>query len=260
MAGAGRVCNARRPCQIGVVRTSFLIPAYNEEKLIGRAVASIHGAAERCGLADYEIVVCDNASTDATAEIAAASGANVVRETHRQIARARNAAAAASSGSRLIWLDADAILPAEVLRGTCEAFQSGVFCGGGAQVELEGAELGWSARRTVDAWNWLARTCRLAAGSYFFSRREGWVATGGFNEEVYAGEEIGFSRALKRWGRPRGLQFRVLGHAVPSSARKIRQFTMWQTLWQLAVCAWPGNLGRRDRCAFWYERREGVEG
>jgi hypothetical protein len=256
----GRVGNARRACQIGAVRTSFLIPAYNEEKLIGRALASIHGASERCGLADYEVVVCDNASTDATAEVAAASGANVVREPHRQIARARNAAAAASSGSRLIWLDADAILPPEVLRGTCEAFLSGVYCGGGAQVELEGAELGWSARRTVAGWNWLARTCRLAAGSYFFSLREGWVATGGFNEAVYAGEEIGFSRTLKRWGRPRGLQFHVLGHAVPSSARKIRQFTMRQTLWQLAVCAWPGNLGRRDRCAFWYERREAVEG
>jgi hypothetical protein len=24
----------------------------------------------------------------------------------------------------------------------------------------------------------------------------------------------------------------------------------------MAVCAWPGNLGRRDRCAYWYERPE----
>jgi len=256
---SGRDCNTRCAWHIGTVRTSFHIPAYNEEKFVGRAVESVHRACRECGLGNYEIVVCDNASTDATSGIAAAAGARVVHETHRQIARARNAAAAASSGSWLIWLDADAILSAEVLRGTCEAFDSGVYCGGGAQVELEGAELSWSARRTVDGWNWLARTCRLAAGSYFFSLREGWAATGGFNEAVYAGEEIGFSRTLKRWGRPRGLQFRVLGHAVPSSARKIRQFTMRQTLWQLAVCAWPGNLGRRDRLHFWYERREAVE-
>ena len=241
------------------MRTSFLIPAYNEEKLIGRAVASIHGACDRCGLADYEVVVCDNASNDATAEIAAAAGANVVREPHRQIARARNAAAAASSGSRLVWLDADALLTAEVLGATVEVFESGDHCGGGAQVELEGAELSWSARRAVDTWNWIARTFGLAAGSYFFATRDGWVSTGGFNEEVYAGEELGFVIALKKWGRRRGLGFRVLPHAVPSSARKVRQFTPGQVMRQFALCAWPGNLGRRDRCAFWYERPEGVE-
>jgi hypothetical protein len=70
----------------------------------------------------------------------------------------------------------------------------------------------------------------------------------------FAGEEIGFSRTLKRWGRARGLHFHVLDHAVPSSARKVEQFTVWQTLRQIAVCAWPGNLGRRDRLRFWYER------
>lgn len=238
------------------MRTSFLIPAYNEEKLIARALESIRGACQRCSLEDYEVVVCDNASTDATAEIAAASGAKVVHEPHRQIARARNTAAAVSSGSRLVWLDADAVLTNEVLGATMRTFESGDYCGGGARVELEGAELSWSARRTVGAWNWIARTFRLAAGSYFFATREGWVSTGGFNEEVYAGEELGFAIELKKWGRRRGLGFRVLPHAVPSSARKVRQFTSVQVMRQFALCAWPGNLGRRDRCAFWYERSE----
>ena len=248
------VCTGRAAWQIGAVRTSFLIPAYNEEKLIGRAVESVHGACGRCGLSDYEVVVCDNASTDATAEIAAASGANVVQEAHRQIARARNAAAAVSSGRWLVWLDADAMLTAEVLGATMESLASGRICGGGARVELEGERLDRAARCAVRGWNWIATNFRLAAGSYFFALREGWVGTGGFNEAVYAGEEIGFSRTLKRWGRARGLGFHVLDHAVPSSARKVRQFTLWQTLRQVAVCAWPGNLGRRDRCAFWYER------
>ncbi len=182
-----QVCNRRRPWQIGAMRTSFLIPAYNEEKLIGRALASVHRACGECGMADYEIVVCDNASSDATPRIAAAAGAKVVFEPHRQIARARNAAASASRGTQLVWVDADAMLTSQVLAATVEAFAAGRYCGGGAQVELEGAELSWSALRTVDAWNWIARTCRLAAGSYFFAEREGWLSTGGFNEEVYAG-------------------------------------------------------------------------
>jgi len=248
------VCNAARSWQIVTVRTSFLIPAYNEEDFVGRAIDSVHRAASCCGLVPHEIIVCDNASTDATAELAAGAGARVVTQTHRQIARARNTAAAASSGDWLVWLDADAVLTDTVLAATLEALATGRVCGGGARVELEGEKLDRAARCAVAGWNWIASSFRLAAGSYFFALREGWSATGGFNEGVYAGEEIGFARALKRWGRTRGLGFHVLDHAVPSSARKVRQFTLWQTLRQMAVCAWPGNLGRRDRCAFWYER------
>ena len=242
------------------MRASFLIPAYNEERLVGRAIESIHRAVAACGVTDHEVVVCDNASTDATAVIAAEAGARVVHQAHRQIARARNTAAAASSGDWLVWIDADALLTEAVLGGTLEALSTGRVCGGGARVELEGVPLDRASRCAVAGWNWIAENFRLAAGSYFFALREGWSATGGFNEAVYAGEEIGFARSLKRGGRARGLDFHVLGHAVPSSARKVRQFTLWQTVRQVAVCAWPGNLGRRDRCAFWYERPREVEG
>ena len=221
---------------------------------MGRAVESVHRSARACGLGDCEVVVCDNASTDATAAIARAAGARVVTEPHRQIARARNAAAAASSGRWLVWLDADAALPADVLRATLDALGSGKVCGGGARVQLEGAELDWFARCTVVGWNCASRVFRRAAGSYFFALREGWEATGGFDEGVYAGEELGFARALKRWGRGRGQRFLVLGGEVPSSARKIGQFTGWQVARQMALCAWPGNRARRERCAFWYDR------
>lgn len=47
----------------------------------------------------------------------------------------------------------------------------------------------------------------MTAGSFFFCLREGFRATGGFSEKVYAGEEIWFSRELKRWGIHRGFRF-----------------------------------------------------
>ncbi|MBU3664842.1 MAG: glycosyltransferase [Chthoniobacterales bacterium] len=240
----------------GAMQTSFLIPAFNEEKFVARAVGSVQRSAAGCGLAAWEVIVCDNASTDRTAAVACEAGATVVQEAHRQIARARNAAAAASSGRRLIWLDADAILTPEVLASTVQAFDSGRVCGGGAHVVLEGVELDWFSRSAMNSWNWVARNFRLAAGSYFFAVREGWEQTGGFDESVYAGEELGFALSLKKWGRARGLEFRVLPHAVPSSARKIRQYTFFETFRQVLLCAWPGNRARRDRCAYWYERRE----
>lgn len=247
------------PVTASSIDISFLLPAFNEQRLIGRAVESIHRAAGDCGLAGYEVIVCDNASTDSTATLAAAAGARVVIEPHRQIARARNAAAAASRGRWLVWLDADAMLTPAVLDATLEALATGRVCGGGARVALEGAELTPSVRRTVAAWNWIAKNFGLAAGSYFFAVREGWAETGGFNEAVYAGEELRFAITLKKWGRVRGLGFRTLPQVVPSSARKLDQFTSWEVARQLALFAWPGNRARRDRCAFWYERREAVE-
>lgn len=242
------------------VQTSFLIPAYNEEALVARAVASVHRSASACDLDSFEVIVCDNASTDRTASLAREAGAKVLHEAHRQIARARNRAAATSLGRHLIWMDADAILTTNVLAATLQALNSGQVCGGGAHVAFEGPELDWFSRAAMGSWNLISRSFRLAAGSYFFALRDGWVATGGFDESVYAGEELGFSRSLKKWGRAQGLEFRVLGLSVPSSARKVRQYTFWQTIHQMLLCAWPGNRGRRDRCAYWYERPDEVQG
>jgi glycosyltransferase involved in cell wall biosynthesis len=43
---------------------SFIIPAYNEEQLLGRTLAALTAAAQALG--PYEIVVVDDASTDRT--------------------------------------------------------------------------------------------------------------------------------------------------------------------------------------------------
>ena len=56
---------------------SFIVPAYNEELELPSTIAAIRAAAERANH-QYEIIVVDDASTDATAEIAANAGAHLV--------------------------------------------------------------------------------------------------------------------------------------------------------------------------------------
>src|SRR5262249_24005632 len=62
-------------------RLSIIIPAYNEEKYIGRAIVSLRKAAavyKRDRGEDAEIIVVDNNSADRTSEIAKAEGAHQV--------------------------------------------------------------------------------------------------------------------------------------------------------------------------------------
>jgi len=159
---------------------SVLIPAYNEQNLISRAMDSINHSFAVVSWQSYEIVVCDNNSTDQTADIALAHRAKVVREPHNQIAKARNTAAKHASGDWLIFLDADSILNPDVLKVTIEALESGQVCGGGALMKFDG-EIGWVARLMSAIWNWASPKIGIAAGAFIFCLREAWQEISGFD-------------------------------------------------------------------------------
>ena len=57
---------------------SVVIPAYNEENYLDRCLRSLRE--QRYPTSQFEVIVVDNASTDATAEIARRFGARVVSE------------------------------------------------------------------------------------------------------------------------------------------------------------------------------------
>ena len=91
------------------MKISIILPAFNEEKLVERSLQSIRCAAtafSRLGW-EHEIIVCDNNSTDRTAELARKQSARVVFEPVNQISRARNAGAAAATGEWFLFVDAD---------------------------------------------------------------------------------------------------------------------------------------------------------
>ena len=92
---------------------SFIVPAYNEEHELSGTLAAIHAAASKAS-APYEIIVVDDASTDATPEIASRAGAKVIRINRRHIAASRNAGGRAAQGEYLFFIDADKIGRAHV--------------------------------------------------------------------------------------------------------------------------------------------------
>ncbi len=88
---------------------SFIVPAHDEEAAIAATVRAIRAAAASAQAA-FEIIVVDDASSDRTAELAAAEGAQVLRIERRQIAAARNAGARAARGDTFVFVDADTLI------------------------------------------------------------------------------------------------------------------------------------------------------
>jgi glycosyltransferase involved in cell wall biosynthesis len=228
---------------------SFVVPAHNEERYVGATLRSIHEAARAVGDA-YEIVVADDASADRTADHAAAGGARVVRVAHRQISRTRNAGARASRGEHLVFVDADTTVNEPVVRAAVVALRKGAV-GGGATVTVDGRLPPW-ARVAAPVFVHVTRAMRLAAGCFLFCSRRAFDATGGFDETLFAGEEVVMSQALKRRGR-----FVVLRERVLTSGRKLRAHSGRELLGRLGALATGGMSAVRDRrnVAIWYDER-----
>jgi cellulose synthase/poly-beta-1,6-N-acetylglucosamine synthase-like glycosyltransferase len=233
---------------------SIVIPAYNEEDLLPGTLGSCRRAMSEIETHTGEIIVSDNDSDDRTAEIARDAGALVVFEEHRQIARARNVGGFHASGRYLIFLDADTLITAAVLRQTLEALDSGDVCGGGTEIamELHGADWVKMAFRFTMK---VLRFCNWAAGAYVFCLREAFIDVGGFDERYYAAEEIHFSRAIKGWGRSRGMRFRVLEEPVSTSPRKMEWYTPRELFGMLlGTLFMPWRTKHQSGCKLWYTR------
>jgi glycosyltransferase involved in cell wall biosynthesis len=230
---------------------SFIIPAYNEERLIGCTLATLRQAAQAVG-EPFEIIVVDDASSDRTGAIAQEHHAQVILVNHRQIAATRNAGARIALGSLFVFVDADTLVGDTVLRAMLRAIRTGAV-GGGCGFRFDGP-LPLYAQVLQPLSVWLYRLIGLASGSFLFCTREAFAAVGGFNEELYAAEEGAMSLALKRLGR-----FVVLREQVETSGRKLRAYSPREIFCVLGRMLVSGgkSVRRRKGLEIWYgERRD----
>ena len=232
---------------------SIVIPAHNEETLVGTTLRAVQRAV--AGLDQpHEIIVVDDASTDATAAVARAHGARVVPVVHRQIAATRNAGARAARGELLLFIDADTLVTGAVVRGAVAAMAAGA-AGGGCAFRFDG-RLPAYARAMQAVAVPAYRLMRLASGCCLFCTAQAFDAVGGFDQRLFAAEEAAMSRALGRQGR-----FVVLRAAVMTSGRKLRTFSGREILGPLVRMALSGgrSFQRREGLDIWYgERRDDV--
>jgi glycosyltransferase involved in cell wall biosynthesis len=226
---------------------SVIIPAYNEELELSSTLAAIRaaasGAAQPC-----EIIVVDDASTDATPEIASQVGARVISVHRRQIAAARNAGAHVAQGKYLFFIDADTRINRMHIIEAITALEAG-YSGGSAHVVADGFVPLWG-RILLRVFCVLYFGLNLGAGAFLFTTRHNFEAIGGFDERYFVGEEVYFSLALRKLGR-----FTVLREPILTSGRKLRMYSAKQILGNFVAVILGGQRVARSRArlGLWYD-------
>ncbi|GAB2575282.1 glycosyltransferase family 2 protein [Microlunatus antarcticus] len=182
-------------------RFSVVVPAHNEADLLA---ATLEALAAQDVEASYEVLVVDNASTDATAAVARAHGARVVPEPRRGVCQARQTGVDAARGEIIASTDADTVPPPDWLRrldARLSADPAVVAVAGPCRY----ADPPWWAAVFPPAFFVLvdrlhARTGRLlylTATNVAF-RREGFP---GYDVRLtQGGDEVDLRRRLQAWG------------------------------------------------------------
>ncbi len=104
------------------MQASLIVPTLNEAASVAHVLGTFRAAADRANATifardpiDWELLVVDGASTDGTAERAAAAGARVIVEPRRGYGRAYRTGFAAAKGDVIATADGDATYPVETI-------------------------------------------------------------------------------------------------------------------------------------------------
>lgn len=247
---------------------SIVIPAWNEaDQLLNNLPVLIKRLEQSCAEYDWEVIVCDNNSSDATAEVATEYGAKVIFEPVNQISRARNAGGGIAEGEWLLFIDADTLPSVDLLNETVELCLSKEFIGCGSTVVVAGGTVLNKLR--MERLNPLFRLFNFCGGAYMLVEKEAFDRINGFSVGLYSYEEIDFVIRLKRFARKEGKRFTVL-HRYPAitSGRKgdytlsslIRMFfsnvaaVILFLLHIILPTSWMQKIGR-SLLGYWYTNK-----
>jgi glycosyltransferase involved in cell wall biosynthesis len=218
-------------------RLSFVIPARDEEALIGDTLEAILASVARASGAlrddlwlpdtPFEVVVADDGSEDATADIverfAADAGVRRVPCAGGTCAAARNAGAAQSSGRVLCFVDADTLVPEHAVDRILQLHEREGRCL--VLYRLASREPG------IRAWLWwtfwgLARHLPLARAksmpAFMSCDRMHFDAYGPFEASFATAEEWPLTGAAYRHHRERFLYDRSLTARTSSRRMELR--------------------------------------
>ncbi len=241
-----------------VPRFSVTIPAYNAQATLAETVASVTAQT----FADWEVVIVDDGSTDATLALAEQLAAadpriRVISQENRGSGGAYNTAVRNARADLLVMLSADDLLLPEHL-AALDAFiaedpGAAVYTVGGwyqyedGSREMQRLHETWASPQGASMAD-LLRACFFGTGAVY--RREVFDAVGGFREDIYAEDYLFWLLALAHGYRHRYLDQPLAVHRRTSRQKSSDALRMREAdARAVAEVAGSGLLGDADRAA-----------
>jgi glycosyltransferase involved in cell wall biosynthesis len=215
---------------------SFVIPAYNEEALIGACLESVLAEVKRSGI-DAEVVVVNNASVDRTGEIARGfAGVKVVDEPKKGLVNARHAGFENSTGPLVANIDSDTLVPEGWLTTVIREFSANpkLVCLSGPYVYYDMSLWNRFLIRLFYVLTWLIyvlnhyvlRVGSVVQGGNFVFRRDAWLKAGGFDTSIaFFGEDTDVAVRLSKVGKVKW----TWGLPMKTSGRRLEKEGVFKT-------------------------------
>jgi peptidoglycan/xylan/chitin deacetylase (PgdA/CDA1 family)/GT2 family glycosyltransferase len=237
--GEDKIAEAHISSPEGLPFVSVVIPAYNEENYLLSCLQSIK---RQDYAAEYEVIVVDNASTDNTAQIARDWGAQVVYESKRSPACARQKGAEVATGKIIAFIDADTRAPAHwlstiVWRFLCEPEMVALsgpyaYSDAGKFTRISSYVGNFLNIITDQLFRKVFRKGGAIWGCNFAVRRSAFWQVGGFDTNIkFYGEEYELSLRLRKAGKGR-IMPRLF---VLTSARRLKRIGIANQYWNWMV-------------------------
>lgn len=180
------------------MRLTFIIPALNEAEHLPRTISAIRKTMG--SQAPYEIILCDNGSTDGTPELAEQMGCKVIQDRTATISRLRNLGARESQGEVLVFIDSDISLEEDWFHTL-----KFVLSEDGAYNSLTGSKyLPPKQTKSFIINNWFALLPKTEQNyinsGHLVAPKAIHEKIGGFNEEMRTGEDYEYCQRAKSFG------------------------------------------------------------
>lgn len=214
---------------------SIIIPAYNEEAVIEKAVGSVFNQ----NIEPIEVLVINNTSTDDTASVARKAGASVITEDQKGLQYARSRGLQEAKGEYIVFMDADSWMPQGLLQKSLGYFKKhpdvvGVSCAvdfyDGRLIDVIG----------LFVFTYIITPCTLSVlrllnkpdfmiASFILCRKSALHAAGGIDKDFpFLGDDTRISMKLGTQGKVR---FLTSLH-IKTSARRLQKEGILPTIFR----------------------------
>ncbi|MEM2875747.1 MAG: glycosyltransferase [Candidatus Bathyarchaeia archaeon] len=214
-------------------RVSVIIPAFKEERYIGRLLKNVLNLKPRA-----EVIVVISGESDRTAEVARQYLDNVFVIDEYGISVARNYGARVSNGDILLFIDADVTLPEDTMETLIKTFRDEEVVGATCKIMPYKAK--FCERAFFIFYNLLLRLTTFfkphSRGEFLAVRRRPFFTVGGFNERMMCLEDHDLAIRLSKVGR-----FKFLDSlTIYESMRRFRKLGSMKVIliWLINYCSY----------------------